>query len=281
MHILEHVILDTLKIMPFIFIVYLVIEYFEHRSNTAISHTLMKAGRLGSVYGALLGSIPQCGFSVIASDLFSKGAITLGTLIAIFVATSDEAVPIILSYPDKAYIALIVIGIKIVIAVIFGSIIDAVYRKRKELNVCREHHHHEHFHGNCESCEGGILRSTLKHTLRIFLFVLIANLIFTVAVEAVGEDSLSAYLLKGSYLQPFAASLIGLIPNCAASVILTESYISGVLSFGSLVAGLCSGAGVGVLLLFKRNKNTKQNFCILGILYAIGVISGILIQILE
>ncbi len=281
MHILEHVILDTLKIMPFIFIVYLVIEYFEHRSNTAISHTLMKAGRLGSVYGALLGSIPQCGFSVIASDLFSKGAITLGTLIAIFVATSDEAVPIILSYPDKAYLALIVIGIKIVIAVIFGSIIDAVYRKRKELNVCREHHHHEHFHGNCESCEGGILRSTLKHTLRIFLFVLIANLIFTAAVEAVGEDSLSAYLLKGSYLQPFAASLIGLIPNCAASVILTESYISGVLSFGSLVAGLCSGAGVGVLLLFKRNKNTKQNFCILGILYAIGVISGILIQFLE
>ena len=281
MHILEHVILDTLKIMPFIFIVYLVIEYFEHRSNTAISHTLMKAGRLGSVYGAFLGSIPQCGFSVIASDLFSKGAITIGTLIAIFVATSDEAVPIILSYPDKAYIALIVIGIKIVIAVIFGSIIDAVYRKRKELNVCREHHHHEHFHGNCESCEGGILRSTLKHTLRIFLFVLIANLIFTAAVEAVGEDRLCAYLLKGSYLQPFAASLIGLIPNCAASVILTESYISGVLSFGSLVAGLCSGAGVGVLLLFKRNKNTKQNFCILGILYAIGVISGIVIQFLE
>lgn len=281
MHLLEHVILDTLKIMPFIFIVYLVIEYFEHRSNTAISHALMKAGRLGSVYGALLGSIPQCGFSVIASDLFSRGALTIGTLIAIFVATSDEAVPIILSHPDKAYIALIVIGIKIVIAVIFGVIIDLVYKNRKDLNVCHEHHHHEHFHGNCESCDGGILISAVKHTIKIFLFVLIANIIFTCAVESVGEEALADYLLKDSVFQPFAASAIGLIPNCAASVILTESYISGALSFGSLIAGLCSGAGVGVLLLFKRNKNLKQNFCILGILYAVGVISGIVIQILS
>ena len=280
MHLLEHVILDTLKIMPFIFIVYLVIEYFEHKSNTAISHALMKAGRLGSVYGALLGSIPQCGFSVIASDLFSRGALTIGTLIAIFVATSDEAVPIILSHPDKAYIALIVIGIKIVIAVIFGVIIDLVYKNRKELSVCHEHHHHEHFHGNCESCDGGIFISAVKHTIKIFLFVLIANIIFTCAVESVGEEALADYLLKDSVFQPFAASAIGLIPNCAASVILTESYISGALSFGSLVAGLCSGAGVGVLLLFKRNKNLKQNFCILALLYAIGVASGIVIQIL-
>ena len=280
MHLLEHVILDTLKIMPFIFIVYLVIEYFEHRSNTAISHALMKAGRLGSVYGALLGSIPQCGFSVIASDLFSRGALTIGTLIAIFVATSDEAVPIILSHPDKAYIALVVIGIKIVIAVIFGVIIDLVYKNRKELSVCNEHHHHEHFHGNCESCDGGIFISAVKHTIKIFLFVLIANIIFTCAVESVGEEALADYLLKDSVFQPFAASAIGLIPNCAASVILTESYISGALSFGSLVAGLCSGAGVGVLLLFKRNKNLKQNFCILALLYAIGVLSGIVIQLL-
>ena len=266
--------------MPFIFIVYLVIEYFEHRSNTAISHALMKAGRLGSVYGALLGSIPQCGFSVIASDLFSRGALTIGTLIAIFVATSDEAIPIILSYPDKAYIALVVIGIKIVLAVIFGVIIDLVYKNRKELSVCHKHHHHEHFHGNCESCDGGIFISAVKHTIKIFLFVLIANNIFTCAVESVGEEALADYLLKDSVFQPFAASAIGLIPNCAASVILTESYISGALSFGSLVAGLCSGAGVGVLLLFKRNKNLKQNFCILALLYAIGVASGIVIQIL-
>ncbi len=280
MHLLEHVILDTLKLMPFIFIVYLVIEYFEHKSNTAISHTLMKAGRLGSIYGALLGSIPQCGFSVIASDLFSKGALSMGTLIAIFVATSDEAVPIILSHPDKAYIAFGVIGIKIVIAVIFGILTDVIYKGKTHLNVCTEHHHHEHFHGNCESCEGGILISTIKHTVRIFLFVLIANIIFTAAVEWVGEEALSGYLLKNSVFQPFAASLIGLIPNCAASVILTESYITGVLSFGSLIAGLCSGAGVGVLLLFKRNRNIRENLCILGILYAIGAISGIVIQIL-
>ena len=280
MHFLEHVIIDTVKLMPFIFIVYLVIEYFEHKSNTAISHTLMKAGKKGSIYGALLGSIPQCGFSVIASDLFAKGALSLGTLVAIFVATSDEAVPIILSHPDKAYIALAVIGIKIVIAVVSGILIDILRKNHSELSICNEHHHHEHFHGNCESCEGGIFASAVKHTIKIFLFVLIANIIFTYAVESVGEKTLSDFLLKDSVFQPFAASLIGLIPNCAASGVLAESYISGVLSFGSLVAGLSSGAGVGVLLLFKRNKNIKQNFCILALLYAIGVVSGILIQIL-
>lgn len=280
MHLLEHVIIDTAKAMPFIFIVYLVIEYFEHRSNTAISHTLMKAGRLGSVYGAFLGSIPQCGFSVIAADLFSKNAISIGTLIAIFVATSDEAVPIILSYPDKAYLALILIGIKLVIAIAFGMAIDCIYKGTPRYDICTKHEHHEHFHGNCESCEGGILRSALKHTLRIFIFILLANFVFTLAIEAVGEDALADYLLRNSLFQPFVAALIGLIPNCAASVLLTGSYLSGALSFGSLVAGLCSGAGVGVLLLFKRNRNLRQNLSILGVLYLIGTICGVIIEIL-
>ncbi len=280
MHLLEHVILDTARVMPFIFIVYLIIEYLEHRSNTAISHTLMRAGRLGSVYGAALGSIPQCGFSVIAADLFSKNAISLGTLIAIFVATSDEAVPIILSYPDKAYLALVLIAVKIVIAIAFGVALDCVYKGSTNRNVCTKHEHHEHFHGNCESCDGGVLRSALRHTLKIFIFVLIANLVFTAAIEAVGEDTLADYLLKDSVFQPFVAALIGLIPNCAASVLLTGSYLSGALSFGSLVAGLCSGAGVGVLLLFKRNKNIRQNLSVLGILYLIGIISGVVIEML-
>lgn len=279
MHLIEHIIKDTINIMPFIFAVYLIIEYLEHRTNTAISHTLMKAGKKGSIYGALLGSIPQCGFSVIAADMFSQGAITVGTLIAIFIATSDEAVPIILSHPDMARTALGLIGIKIVFAAVFGFLTDLIWDKSRKNSVCMVEEHHEHFHGNCESCEGGILRSALKHTLRIFVFVLIANIIFTFAVEAIGEEKLGGYLLKDSVFQPFAAALIGLIPNCAASVLLTESYLSGVLTFGSLAAGLSSGAGVGILLLLRRNKNTKENLCIISLLYAMGVVTGIILDV--
>ena len=280
MHFFEHIIKDTLSIMPFIFIIYLVIEYLEHKTNTAISHTLMKAGKKGTVYGALLGSIPQCGFSVIASDMFSRGAITLGTLVAIFIATSDEAVPIILSHPDMASVALKLIGIKLVFGIVFGLLIDIIWNKTHKINVCTVEEEHEHFHGNCESCEGGILKSALRHTLKIFIFVFVANVIFTFLIEAVGEESLADYLLKDSVFQPFVASLIGLIPNCAASVVLAESYLSGVLTFGSLVAGLVSGAGVGILLLFKRNKNTKENLYILLLMYAIGVVCGFITGLL-
>ena len=280
MHFFEHIIKDTLSIMPFIFIIYLVIEYLEHKTNTAISHTLMKAGKKGTVYGALLGSIPQCGFSVIASDMFSRGAITLGTLVAIFIATSDEAVPIILSHPDMASVALKLIGIKLVFGIVFGLLIDIIWNKSYKINACTVEEDHDHFHGNCESCEGGILKSALRHTLKIFIFVFVANVIFTFLIEAVGEETLAGYLLKDSVFQPFIASLIGLIPNCAASVLLAESYLSGVLNFGSLVSGLVSGAGVGILLLFKRNKNTKENLYILLLMYAIGVVCGFITGLL-
>lgn len=279
-HILEHTIIDSVKIIPLIFFIYLIIEYFEHKNNTWISHKLMKTKRFGAVWGALLGSIPQCGFSVIAADLYSKRSITLGTLIAIFVATSDEAVPIILSYPEKSYLVISVITVKIAIAVICGLIVDMVYKGKSEKNICEEEHHHEHFHGNCESCDGGIVKSAIRHTLKIFLFVLIASLILTMLVEWVGEDRLSVYLLNGSVFQPFAAALVGLIPNCAASVVLTKTYLSGAVSFGSLIAGLSSGAGVGILLLLKRNKNIKESIGIIVLLYLIGAVSGTLLNLI-
>ncbi|MBS7297519.1 MAG: arsenic efflux protein [Eubacteriales bacterium] len=279
-HILEHAIADSIKIIPLIFVIYLVIEYFEHKNNTWLSHKLMKTKRFGAVWGAVLGSIPQCGFSVIAADMYSKRHITLGTLVAIFVATSDEAVPIILSYPEKAYLVTAVIAVKIVIAVICGLLIDAFYNSKKSVNVCREEHHHEHFHGNCESCDDGIVKSAIKHTVKIFLFVLIATLLITMLIEWIGEDRLSVYLLNGSVFQPFVSALVGLIPNCAASVVLTQSYLTGTISFGSLIAGLSSGAGVGILLLVKRNKNIKESIGIILLLYLIGSISGVLLQMI-
>ncbi len=279
-HILEHTITDSVKIIPLIFLIYLVIEYFEHKNNTWLSHKLMKTKRFGAVWGALLGSIPQCGFSVIAADLYSKRNITLGTLVAIFVATSDEAIPIILSYPEKSYLVISVIIVKIAIAVICGLLIDMMYKGKREKNICNEANHHEHFHGNCESCDGGIVKSAIKHTIKIFLFVLIATLILTMLIEWIGEDKLAVYLLNGSVFQPFVAALVGLIPNCVASVVITQSYLSGAVSFGSLIAGLSSGAGVGILLLVKRNKNIKESIGIIVLLYLVGAVSGLLLDLI-
>ena len=279
MHCLEHAFFDTLKVMPFIFIIYLLIEFFEHKNNTALSHTLMKTTRLGPLYGALLGSVPQCGFSVIAADLFSKKSITLGTLLAIFIATSDEAVPIILSIPSQAYLVISLVAIKIIIAVISGFVVDLLFKPDTHREHCHVEEKHDHFHGNCESCDGGILKSALVHTVKLFVFIFIANFVFCLAIESIGETRLADLLLKGSVFQPFIAGAVGLVPNCAASVLLTESFLSGAISFGSLVSGLSSGAGVGLLLLFKRNKNYKQNLMILSVLYAIGVIGGIIIQL--
>lgn len=282
LHSVEHAFLDTIKIMPFIFLIYLVIEYLEHKNNTTLSHRLMGHKKRGAVFGAIFGSIPQCGFSVIASDMYSRRAITLGTLIAVFVATSDEAIPIILTEPGRWKLMIGVIGIKLVIAVFCGIVIDLILSKR-ELDVdehaCHEHDHHDHFHGNCETCEGGPVRSALVHTVKIFIFIFIVSFILTVMIETLGEDRMAAVLLKDTFVQPFIAALIGLVPNCAASVMITEAYLGGAITFGSMIAGLTSGAGVGVLYLFKRNHNMKQNLFILLLMFLIGAVSGVVLQV--
>ncbi|MBE7053310.1 MAG: hypothetical protein E7391_03445 [Ruminococcaceae bacterium] len=277
LHILEHALLDSIKILPFIFAVYFLIEYLEHKNNTDISHILMKTKKTGPLYGAFLGCIPQCGFSVIASDLFSKKSITFGTLIAIFIATSDEAIPILFSNPTKAYLVAFVVAIKFVIALIAGFTVDFIFKNSKKTSLCDCEHDHHHFHGNCENCEGGILKSTVIHSVKIFVFIFIVTFIFNALIEFMGEKTLSNILFKESIFQPLIASLIGLIPNCAASVMLTQGYLSGVVSFGSLIAGLSSGAGVGLLVLFKHNKNVKENMLAVLVLYFIGAISGIVI----
>lgn len=282
-HSMMHAFLDTIKIMPFIFVVYLIIEYLEHRNNTYLSHRLMGHQKRGAVFGAIFGSIPQCGFSVIASDMYARKSITLGTLIAVFAATSDEAIPIILTEPGQWKLMLGVIGIKLVIAVFCGIVIDLILSK-KEMDVdehaCHEHDHHDHFHGNCESCEGGFFQSAIRHTIKIFIFIFIVSFILTFMIESMGEDRMASLLLKDTFVQPFIAALIGLIPNCAASVMITEAYLGGAITFGAMIAGLTSGAGVGVMYLFKRNHNQKQNLMILLIMFLIGAVSGLLLQII-
>ena len=276
-HSLIHAFLDSIKILPFIFIMYIIIEYIEHKNNTDLSHFLMKTKGPAPLFGSILGAVPQCGFSVIASDLYAKGAISLGTLIAIFISTSDEAVPILLSNPQKAHIVINIMIVKIIIATLFGFISDFIYKKSRG-HGCEDEHEHHHFHGNCESCDEGFLKPAIIHTIKIFAFIFIASVILTFFTELLGEERLSGYLLKGSYFQPFIASLMGLIPNCVPSVILTESYISGMIGFGSLIAGLSSNAGVGLMILFKANKNTKENLMIMALLFVIGSIAGIILQ---
>ncbi len=276
LHILEHSFRDSLKILPSLFLIYFIIEYLEHKNNNASHHLFMKSKKAGPLFGGLFGCIPQCGFSVIASELYSKGLITLGTLFSVFIATSDEAIPILLSKPELFGNMLILIFAKLIIAVLFGFLIDLLLKNQK---VSHEHCHHKeehhHFHGNCESCHDGILKSTLIHVAKIFIFIFLISLTLSFVTEQISIENLSL----NKWLLPFITSLIGLVPNCASSVLLTKLYMEGAITLASLTGALCSSAGVGLVVLFKLNKNLKKNLLILLILYLIGVISGLFLTI--
>lgn len=277
--------IDGLKLLPFLFISYLIIEFIEHKASDKINKTLANSGKFGSVIGAILGCFPQCGFSGAASSLYSGRIITLGTLIAVFISTSDEAIPILISNPDNFLVILKILIIKIIIAILFGSIIDFIVNKKLDKNKVEENRS-EHLkdmcsHSNCNCENEGILKPALKHTLNIFGFILAISFILNVVIWLIGEENLSYLLMHGSIFQPFIAGLIGLIPNCASSILLTELYISGNISFAAIIAGLCSGAGIGLIVLFKTNNNLKENLKIVGLLYAIGVISGLFIEVIS
>jgi hypothetical protein len=270
--------IDTAKMLPFLFAVYLLIEYLEHKASDKLANSLRRLGPFGPVGGALFGCIPQCGFSVAVSNLYSGRLVSLGTLIAVYIATSDEAVPILLSNPQSVGEVWKLIAAKAVIAILAGLLVDGVmkffHRRGNEEN--------EPYHDLCEDCgceEHGILYSAIKHTAQIFAFLFVVSLILGFAIYLLGEERLDRVLMTDSAFQPFLAALIGLIPNCSASVVLTNLYAAGSLSFGSVVAGLSTGAGLGLVVLFRTNKNLKQNISITALLYAIGAISGLIINL--
>lgn len=281
LHVCKHSLLDLVKILPFLFAVFLFIEFVEHKSADKLGKALTRLGPFGAVGGAVLGCVPQCGFSVMASNLFSGRLISLGTLIAVFISTSDEAVPIMLSYHDSENISAILklILCKVIIAIAAGILVDLavkLFRKKP--------HEEKPFDDLCRHCgceHHSIWYSALMHTISTGLFILAVNVILNGFIEIVGEESLKNVLMTESVFQPFLAALFGFIPNCAASVILTELYIEGMLSFGSVVAGLCTGAGVGLLVLFKTNKRFKENIAVLAILYAVAVLSGFIINVIN
>ena len=208
---------------------------------------------------------------LVAAALFAKKSITAGTLVAIFIATSDEAIPLMLAHPDRLADLGLVIGIKFLVAVVSGFLIDLVIRRKTEI-----HDDHHHFHGNCENCEGGILRSAIIHSIKIFAYIFIVNVLVGYAAEKLVP--LMQFISENTLVQSVISVVFGSIPNCAASVALTELYLAGKITVFSLIGGLCTGAGVGLLVLFKHNKNLKENLCILGVLYIIGIAVGLILQ---
>ncbi len=270
---------DILRILPFLFLTYLAMEFLEHKAGDRAQYLVRKAGRLGPLAGGMLGVFPQCGFSAAASNLYAGRIITLGTLLSVFWSTSDEMLPILISQKAPAGMILRILGIKALIGMAAGMAVDFVVRKR---DPGREERHlkieemcdHQH----CHCGEGKIWRSALSHTLQIALFILAVSLGLNILIGIVGEGSIRSALGGRAMAGPAVAGLIGLIPNCAASVTLTQLYLEGLLSAGALIAGLLVCAGVGLLILFRVNENLGENLRITALLYAVGVISGIVIE---
>lgn len=269
--------LDTIKLLPFLFIAFLIIELIEHKLTNKNKKVLTKSKKYGVLLGSLLGIIPQCGFSVMATNLYTTRIITLGTLISVYLSTSDEMLPILISQNVEPSIIIKILLIKVLFATIYGIIIDLIISKRKKrekenYQICDEEQCH---------CEHGILKPALKHTLNISLFILVMTFIINIAFTYIGEDFLSKIFLKNTIFGPFITSLIGLIPNCGASVVLTELYLNNAINLSALISGLLTGSGSALIVLFKGNKNIKENISILLLLYLLGSISGVIIELIN
>lgn len=279
-HAIWHGVKDSLISFAVIFVVYVLIGLVENK----ISNKLQKSKKFSPIFGSLFGLIPQCGFSVVATDLFVKRHVTIGTLLAIYIATSDEALPLLLSSPEKILSVLPLIAVKFILAFVVGYIVDAIYTKsRKQVhhheNECehKEEVHsgccHHHIEGEKKTIKEYLLHPLL-HSLKIFAYILVINLVFSITIHLVGEDVITNALLEAKYFSPLLATFIGLIPNCAASMIIAELFIKGGIGFGACLAGLICNAGLGIMFLFKDNKSKKENFSILLILIGVALLAG-------
>lgn len=273
------VVMDTLmdgfKLLPFLFIAFLIIELLEHKFSNKTKKVIKKAGGFGPVIGSLLGLIPQCGFSVVATNLYVTRVVSIGTLISIYLACSDEMVPILLSGGASASLIGKLLLIKFLIGMISGFVVDLIIRRRDNKNdyrMCEE--------DNCH-CERGIFKSTLVHTVNIFIFIIIVSFVLNIMFEYGLGDALENLFSKNLFVTPFITGLIGFIPNCGSSVIITQLYLKGVISFASMISGLLTGSGVAILILFKSNKNIKDSLKILFILYVIGSLSGVILELFK
>ena len=280
-HILEHSFVESIKLIPFLFLTYLLMEYLEHRSGDIAERVLKRSGQFGSLIGASIGLLPQCGFSSAAAGLYSARIISLGTLIAVFLSTSDEMIPILLSHSISFDIILKVLLVKLVIALIMGIAIDliikAVYTKKsiKLESKIEEFCEREDCH-----CHHSVIKPALIHTLKIGTFIFIFTLALNLLIHSVGEDNIALLILNKPFLANILCALVGLIPNCASSVIISELYVDGILSAGVMLSGLLANSGVALAVLFRSNRPRKNNVLIMILLFAIAVLSGLIIDVL-
>lgn len=333
-HAFEHAFIDTLKLVPFLFVTYLAMEALEHYASSKSIAAVRRAGTAGPIIGALLGVVPQCGFSAAAATLYSARVITLGTLFAVFLSTSDEMLPIMIAAQAPARFIVEVLAIKALCGLIAGFAIDAVLRLRHHAveamrihDLCeRDHcgcdddgdalqehgggvagriddrdgghlngkesgaeasrasdghddaHSHDHSHDHAHGF-GAIAKSSLVHTLQVTLFIFLVSLALEIVIDGVGEDALASFISANSNLSVVVSAIVGLIPNCAASVVLTELYLEGALSTGAMLAGLLVSAGVGLLVLFRANRPMHENFLIVAGLVACGVVFGFVVGV--
>ena len=278
--VLFHAVLDTLPLIPFLFLTYLLMEFIEHRSSEKTVSFLKKSGTLGPLLGAGSGIIPQCGFSSVASNLYCTKIITMGTLVAVFLSTSDEMLPLLISNSEiGAKKILFILLYKFVGAVAIGFATDTVLRlmKHEKENIdidelCEN--------DNCH-CERGICYSALHHTVKITLFILVCTVAINTAIFFIGDDNIAKIMYNKPVISHIIAAFFGLIPNCSASVALTEFYTSGFITLGTMLSGLFAGSGAGLLVLFKVNKHTRANICIVSILVLSGIFFGLFADIIN
>ena len=280
---------DSVEMIPFLLVIYFLVELFERRFGATIEGSLQRTAKAGPALGAAFGCVPQCGFSVVASALYARRLITKGTLLAVFLATSDEAIPVILAQPDKAELVTNILATKLIIGFVSGYAIDLVIGMLSRGKPKPGHQvpvHDLQESGCCKHDLAGRigkwqwLTHPLIHTAKIFFFIMAVTLAINSLILFVGEKNVGQVLLKQSLLQPFLAALIGLIPNCAASVAITELFLKGGLSYGSAIAGLCSSAGLGILVLLKENHDIRDTIRVLLLLVGISTVAGTLIHVL-
>lgn len=291
---------DTLKMVPLLLIIYIGIEFMEYKFGNKIREKIQRAGTAGPAIGSVAGCLPQCGVSVVTTALYTQRLVTVGTLIAVYLSTSDEAIPIILSQPASVKMVVPLILTKVIIALMGGYFIDFIFRKINQPTLAHieayaqgkddRQHHHEVIIEELACCEHSTSASSKKfspkeiflhplvHTLKIFLFIFAVSFLINMVVTEIGNQELGVLFLGHSFFQPFLAALVGLIPNCAASVAITEIYLKGLITYGSLIAGLCASGGLGILVLVREEKNKNQIVKILTIHYCISVLAGEVIQ---
>ena len=282
-------------------------EFLEHKASSKINNAIKKSGRFGPLVGGILGLLPQCGFSVMATNLFSGRVVTIGTLVAVYLSTSDEMLAVMISSHAAPATIFKMLAVKVVIGMLFGFAVDAFHRFRVKLQQKKgvhqhhhhhhhhnhegEHHHDEHTHHNefisdfcieedCHGCEERPVLAALKHTAKIYLLIFVVTFLLNMVIELAGVEIIAEVVGRAGIWAPVVSCVVGLIPNCASSVAITQLYLSGAISFGTAMAGLLTGSGIAWIVLFRVNPHSRQNFKIMGIVFIAGAVSGILLNAL-